>query len=264
MSWTLMRATLHQHRTSIFWFVVGLVSYAWVMTWFYPSIGEEYGKMIETFPPELLAVFGGSEVPFASLGGYFQTEYLGIMWILIVASAVIVYASRAFAGEIAAGTMEFTLSQPVSRSKVAVTRVGVLVLYALALSAASFVPLKVFGPAYDIHLEWDTLWALMALGALFMLAVGGFAMMLSAVLRGGGKPGAIAAGVLGTMWVADLLSGSSRLAEALDPVNMITYWQPGLLINGEQVASEAWWLYGGIAVVTLIAAVIVFARRDVA
>jgi len=55
MSWTLFRATLHQHRTSIFWFTVGLVFYAWVMTWFYPTIGEEYARMIETFPPELLA-----------------------------------------------------------------------------------------------------------------------------------------------------------------------------------------------------------------
>lgn len=264
MSWTLLKATVHQHRTSMFWFAVGLVSYAWMMTWFYPTIGEEYGKMIETFPPELLAVFGGSEVPFSSLGGYFQTEYLGIMWILIVSSAVIIYASRTFAGEIAAGTMEFVLSQPVSRVKVALTRVAVLVLYALVLAAASFVPLEVFGPTYDISLGWDVTGVLIAFGTLFILAVGGFAMLLSAIFWGGGKPGAIAAAVLGTLWIADLLSDASEAAEALDPVNIIAYWQPGLLINGDQVASEAWWLYGSIALVTLAAAVFIFSRRDVA
>lgn len=264
MSWTLLKATVHQHRSSMFWFAIGLVSYAWMMTWFYPTIGEEYGKMIETFPPELLAVFGGSEVPFSSLGGYFQTEYLGIMWMLIVSAAVIIYASRAFAGEIAAGTMEFVLSQPVSRVKVALTRVAVLVLYAVVLAAASFLPLEVFGPAYEINLGWGVTGMLIAFGTLFVLAVGGFAMLLSAIFRGGGKPGAIAAGVLGTLWIADLLSDASEVADALAPVNIIAYWQPGLLINGEQVASEAWWLYGGIAVVTLIAAVVIFSRRDVA
>lgn len=264
MSWTLFKATLHQHRTSIFWYTVGLVSYAWLMTWFYPSIGEEYGKLIETFPPELLAVFGGDAVPFASLGGYFQTEYLGIMWMIIVSAAVIIYASRVFAGEIASGTMEFVLSQPISRVRVAVTRVAALVLYAMVLSAASFIPIEIFGPTYDINLGWDVMWQLMAFGALFILAVGGFAMLLSAIFRGGGKPGAIAAGVLGTLWVADLLSGASEIAEALDPVNLVAYWQPGLLINGEQVASEAWWVYGAVAIVTLIGSVVVFSRRDVA
>ena len=264
MSRTLFRATLHQHRTSMFWFAVGLVSYAWMMTWFYPTIGEEYGKLIETFPPELLAIFGGSEVPFASLGGYFQTEYLGIMWILIVSAAVIIYASRSFAGEIAAGTMEFVLSHPVSRVQVALTRVAVLVVYAVVLAAASFVPLEVFGPAYDINLGWDVLWVLMAFGVLFILAVGGFAMMLSAIFKGSGRPGAIAAGVLGTLWIADLLSGASEIAGALDPANIIAYWQPGLIINGGEVAAEAWWLYGAIAAVTLVASVVIFTRRDVA
>ncbi len=264
MSWTLFRATLHQHRTSIFWFSVGLVFYAWVMTWFYPTIGEEYASMIETFPPELLAIFGGSEVPFSSLGGYFQTEYLGMMWMLIVSAAVIIYAARAFAGEIAAGTMELVLSQPVSRVKVAITRVAVLIVYAALLSAASFVPLEVFGPTYDINLGWDIALTLMAFGALFILAVGGFAMLLSAMFRGGGRPGAIAAGLLGTLWIADVLSGASELAEALDPVNIVGYWQPGLIINGDAVAAEAWWLYGAIAVVSLIASVVLFARRDVA
>jgi len=264
MSWTLFKATMHQHRTAIFWFAVGLVSYAWMMTWFYPTIGAEYGKLIETFPPEVLAVFGGSEVPFSSLGGYFQTDYLGIMWILIVSAAVIIFASRAFAGEIAIGTMEFVLSQPVSRLKVALTRAAVLIGYAIVLAAASFVPLEVFGPEYDINLGWDVTWALMAFGTLFILAVGGFAMLLSTSFRGGGKPGGIAAGVLGGLWIADLLSGASEVAEALEPVNIVAYWQPGLLINGDPVASEAWWLYGIIAVVTLTAAVVVFSRRDVA
>ena len=105
---------------------------------------------------------------------------------------------------------------------------------------------------------------LMAFGTLFILAVGGFAMLLSAMFRGGGRPGAIAAGVLGTLWIADLLSGASELADALDPVNIVAYWQPGLLINGDPVAPEAWWLYGAIAVITLVASVAVFARRDVA
>ncbi len=265
MSWTLLRGTLHQHRSSIFWFAFGLVSYSWMMTWFYPQIGGgQYAEMIESMPPEMLAIFGGTEVSFASLGGYFQTEYLGLMWMIIVASALIIFAARAFAGEIAEGTMELVLTQPISRVKVAITRAIALVGYALVLAVSSFAPIRIFGPAYDIDLSRGMFWELFAFGMMFMLAIGGFALLLSSMFRGGGKPGAIAAGVLFLMWVADLVANVSEAAEVLDPVNLITYWQPGRIINGDPVADAAWWLYGTLAALTLVGSVVIFSRRDVA
>lgn len=265
MSWTLLRGTLHQHRTSIFWFAFGLVSYSWMMTWFYPQLGgTQYADMVESLPPEMLAIFGGTEVSFASLGGYFQTEYLGLMWMIIVASALIIFAGRAFAGEIAEGTMELVLTQPISRVKVAITRVLALIGYALVLAVSSFAPIKIFGPQYDIDLGWGTFWQLFAFGMLFMLAIGGLALLLSSMFRGAGKPGAIAAGVLFVMWVADLVANVSEAAEVLDPVNLVTYWQPGKIINGDPIVGAAWWLYGILAVATLVGSVVIFSRRDVA
>lgn len=265
MSWTLLRGTLHQHRASMFWFASGLVAYAWMMTWFYPQIGGgEYAAVIESMPAEVLAIFGGTEVPFATVGGYFQTEYLGLMWMAIVASALIIYATRAFAGEIAEGTMELVLAQPVSRLRLAVTRAAVLVLYALLLAAASFVPIQVFGPGYGIDLSAGTFWTLFAFGTLFMLAVGGIALLLSAMLRGAGRPGGIAAALLAALWIADLVSNVSGFAERLDPVNLVGYWQPGAIINGDAVPDAAWWLYAGVAVVSIAGAVAAFTRRDVA
>jgi len=265
MSWTLLRGTLHQNRVSIFWFSFGLVLYSWMMTWFYPEIGgNQYAELVETMPAELMAIFGGTEVSFASLGGYFQTEYLGLMWMVIVASALIIYSAKAFAGEIAEGTMEFVLSQPVSRARLAITRIAVMVGYSLALAAGSLVPIMVFGSKYDIDLPLDTFWTLFAFGLLFMLAVGGFALMLSVIFRGAGKPGAISAGVLVVLWIADLVSNFSEAAELFDPINIVSYWQPSKIINGDPVDAAAWWLYGGVALVSAVAAVVVFRRRDAA
>lgn len=265
MSWTLFKATFHQRRASIFWFCTSLVLYSWLMTWFWPQLGgEEYQRMIESLPPEFLAIFGGTEVPFASLGGYFQTEYLGLMWIAIVASAVVLYSARAIAGEVGAGTLEIVMAQPISRARFALTRIAVLVAYVLLLAASSFVPIQVVGRGYDVVLSAGTFWSLFGLGSLFMLAVGGFALFLSAMFRDAGKPAAIAAGVLVVMWVADLVSNVSPAAEVLDPVNLVTYWQPGKIINGQAVGPAAWWVYAGVAVASLIGSVIVFARRDVA
>jgi ABC-2 type transport system permease protein len=265
MNWTLLRATLHQRRASMFWFSFGLILYSWMMTWFWPQMGgDQYAQMLESFSPELLQIFGGTDVPFASLGGFFQVEYLGLMWILIVSSALIMFAVKAFAGEISGGTMEFVLAQPVSRVRLAITRVVALVLYVLVLAASSFVPIQVLGRQYDVVLSAETFWLLFAFGTMFMLAVGGIAMLLSATFRDGGKPGAIAAGLLVLMWVADLISNVSDAAGFFDSVNLVSYWQPGKIINDGVVSGEAWWLYGIVAAVSLVGAVAVFSRRDVA
>lgn len=265
MSWTLLRGTLHQHRTPMFWFSAGLVLYSWMMVWFYPLFSQgEYSDLIDSLPPEMLALFGGTEVDFATMGGFFQTEYLGIMWMLIVASAVIVFAARAFAGEIGAGTMEFTLAQPVSRVRLATTRVVALVGYAVLLSAATFVPIQVVGPSYDVELSAQVFWTLLAFGTVFIVAIGGLALLLSSMFRDGGRVGAIAASVLVVFWVADLVANVSEAAEVIDPINLVSYWQPGKIINGDAVPAGAWWLYGVVAVVTLVASVVIFSRRDVA
>jgi ABC-2 type transport system permease protein len=249
----------------MFWFCTGLVLYSWLMTWFYPKIGGgQYADLIESMPPEVLQIFGGTEVAFDSLGGYFQTEYLGLMWMIIVSAAVVLFAARSFAGEIGAGTMEFLLAQPISRARVAVTRIVAFLGYVLLLAVASFVPIQALGPMYGIDLGAGTFWTLFAFGALFMLAVGGPAMLLSSVYRDAGKPGAITAGALLLLWIADLVSNFSEAAKFFDPVNLVTYWQPGKIINGDPVAPAGWWIYGAVGVVSLVAAIIVFSRRDVA
>ncbi|MCX8006934.1 MAG: ABC transporter permease [Coriobacteriia bacterium] len=265
MSWTVLRASLWQRRTSLAWYVSGLLFYSWIMVWYWPNIGgEEYQKLVESLPPEMLKMLGGTQVSFGTIGGFFQIEYLGLMWMLIVFSAVFIYASRAFAGEIADGTMELTLAQPVSRVRVGASRVVGLVAISALLALATFGSIQAFGPAYGVKLGAEALWTLTALGTLFMLAAGGICMLISAAVRGGGKAGGIAAGIVALMWVSDFVANVSDVADFFGPVNLVSAWQPGVVMDGGQVKPEAWWLYGLVALLTLAGSVAVFSRRDAA
>ena len=113
---------------------------------------------------------------------------------------------------------------------------------------------------------------LSALGLLFTLAIGGLAMLLSAMFRDSGKPSAIASGLLLGFWIADMVANVSEAAEFLKPVNLVSYWQPGRIINAgaglipwkDALSPDAWWVYAGVAVATLLGSVFVFSRRDVA
>ena len=264
MSWTLLRATFHQRRSAIFWYCFSLVLYAWMTLWFWGEMGTALAEMMDSYPTEVLALFGGNDVSFATAGGFLQVEFLGLMWIIIISSALIQFAVKAFAGEIGAGTMELVVAQPVSRATVAVTRVVALVGYVLLLNLATFLPLLLLGPTYGVDIGTDAFLTLFALGTLFSLAIGGVGMLLSSMFRDGGKPAAIASAVLFSFWLADMIANVSEAAEFVDPVNLVTYWQPGAVINGGSVETSAWWVYSAVAVVTLAGAVVVFSRRDVA
>lgn len=263
MNLNLLLGTLRQRRIGLFWFSFGLLVYSWMMVWYWSILGEEYVEMIEAFPPELLVAFAGAaDVEFGTLGAYFQVEYLGTGWIIIVAAAMIIYAVKAVASEIAAGTMELLIVQPIARMKFVLSRIAGMVIYAGVLTLASFVPIQIFGEQYDIELSGRTIALLYATGFLFILAVGSFAFMLSSAMSSGGLPGAITGSILVVMWLLQAISQFAEFADALRPVNIFEYWQPGVLINDGVVPPEVWWVYGGLTIVSLAIAVIVFLRRD--
>ncbi len=94
----LLRAPFHPRRSSLFWYCVSLLLYSWMMVWFWDQMGGPYlEEMIKNYPPEVLALFGGNEVSFATMGGFFQIEYLGLMWMIIIGSAVVLFAVKSFA-----------------------------------------------------------------------------------------------------------------------------------------------------------------------
>jgi len=264
VSLNLLVTTLYQRRIGLFWFSLGLVAYSWLMAWTWTFFGEMYAQILEAMPPEMIAVWAPEDIDLGTLGGYFQTEYLGVMWVVIVATAIIIFAVKAVASEVAAGTMELLMAQPITRIRFILTRIAGMLAYAAALTVATILPIQVLGPGYDIELPARTVALLYATGFLLLTAIGGFAMMLSAAMRGGGKPGAITGGLLGMMWVAQAIAPFVEQAEDLEPINLLTYWQPGELINEGIVSPETWWVYGGITAVSLVLAVVAFLRKDIA
>lgn len=265
MSRGVFLATLHQRRKHLFWYALGLVSYSWFMVWFWPQMGgADYAAIVDAMPKELFALFGDAELSFASLGGFFQTEYLGLMWILIASSAVIGYAAKALAGEISSGTMELEMSQPVSRTAFISTRIAVLFVYVAVVVVATFLPIQVFGPAYEIDLPVRTYALLYGIGSLFLLSIGAVALLISALSKDGGRPVAVASALIAVMWMGDFLAQVSDVADALEPINLLGYWKPGRLINDGTASGDWWWVYALVTVVALAGSVVVFKRRDLA
>jgi ABC-2 type transport system permease protein len=265
MTWTLFRAALHQRRSSLLWFSVGLISYSAFVGWYYPMLANSgIQAYLDSFPKELIELFAGSMVDMSTFGGYAATEYLGFMWVLIIASAVILFATKCLSGEVASGTMELVLAQPVPRRTLVVVRFGAMLVYVAVLVAATVLPLRAGAVWQDVTVDVGNLAVFSAAGFLLAAAIGAVTMAIAAVSSDSGKPAGIVGGALGAMWLLLFLSGNVTWAEKLNPINVFHYWAPATMVNEGTASAGMWWFYGGLAAVGAIAAVVLFSRRDVA
>lgn len=266
MNATILRASLQLRRVSLFWYSVGLAAYGWMIVAFFPLIesNPEYSKAVESvFSEELLAAFGGAGLEFTRLGGFLGIEYLSLIWVFIVGAAVITFIAGALGGAVEDGTMEVTLSQPVSRTSVAITSYAGMAVYAVVINFVTVATIYLPGLLHGVDVPLDAMGLLFVAGMLVTLAIGSFAFAISALSSGKGRTIAITLGVLIAMYLADLLGNLAEEAEWLRSFSLFHYWKPADVIDELKLAGSAWLVFGVATVIFFVAGVYAFQRRDV-
>jgi ABC-2 type transport system permease protein len=264
MNWTLFRATLHQRRTATLWYAVGLATYSVFIVWYFPLIQKmDIQAYVSQLPKEMVAFFAGSMTQLSTLGCYLATEYLGFIWVLIIAAAGITFATKSFSSEIDAGTMELVMAQPISRRTFATTRALALAVFLAIQLLATTVPIWLTALAIGVEVDVGNLAVLTGGGFAMALALSGLAFLFSSASRESGKPAGILGAILGIMWILHFMAAQASWAKSLEVVNIFKYWRPAELIESGSWPAEAWLVLGGVALVSVVAGVIVFTRRDV-
>ena len=264
MNVSLLTSALHRFRIPLLWYSVGLLFYGAIIVSIWPLIDTDlYREVLATLTPVLEAM-GGPTVTMGTLGGYLATESFGIFWILICSSALILYASRAIAGSVATGTVELTLAQPVSRAEFFVTRIVVLVIVDAVVVIASFIPLVIMGPAFDLVIPFDRFLMLCGVAFLFLLTIGMFTFMVSAFTRTSGHPAGIVGGILALMWMLSFAQYFMDWLTFMKPYNILTYWTPASIVDAGTFDPRMWFMYCSVIIVSAGIAYIGFLRRDLA
>jgi beta-exotoxin I transport system permease protein len=254
--------TIYDRRHGLLWWSVGLglLTVAVLSVW--PSVRDEYSKLVQNYPEPLLALFGVEKSGVGSAAGYLQAELFGLMVPLTLIAYMISAGSAATAGERDAGTLEFLLAQPVSRARVLLEKSLGLVTALAAITVAFALVLVAFARAFALHVAVPDLLA--ATLSVFLLAAlfGAVALFFGAVT--GHRP--LAAGIASALALtAFLLSSLAALVEGLERFRPLSpfWWYSGHdpLRRGLEPLHVAL-LVAGI-VVFASAAVAAFGRRDV-
>ncbi|MGE0600717.1 MAG: ABC transporter permease subunit [Dehalococcoidia bacterium] len=134
------------------WWALGIVAMALVNMAFYPGIkgDAELDKTVADLPPALKAMFGiESGISIGSAAGYIQAQVFSSLMPILLLVLAIGLGSGAVGGSEEDGSLEFLLSQPVSRRSLLVGRafgvMAVLALHTVIVTVSMFAICPMFG-----------------------------------------------------------------------------------------------------------------------
>lgn len=225
----------------------------------YSLLPDNVVEFFGTFPDALVAMIGGVDMSTAS--GFLQGEIFSITAPVVMIIVTVVMGSRALAGEEERHTMGLLLGNPVSRNHVIVEKTVAMVVYAVAIGAATFLGTWLGVLLGGLDLSVGNIAATSALLTLLGLVYGGLALALGAAFGRSRLASSITAGAAVAayfVWSFFPLSPSFEDWAIISPFHFYLGSEP--LTNG-----VAW---GDAAVLTVIFVVLtavsipLWSRRD--
>ncbi|MNR75275.1 ABC-2 family transporter protein [compost metagenome] len=247
---------------------VGL--FIFVMALLSPSIQDTLSQALKIVPP-ILRPLVGERLQVQGLSGVLGIVYTHPVWLTLVGAWAVGYGARAIAGDIERGTMGLTLAYPITRSQLVAakaltlaTGILALVLVTLLATAAGLAfqnsPLSTGLAGY--------FWTGVGMTLLFG-CIGAVSLACSALAGVRGTGGTEAGKALG--WSLGFVVGSFSIdalgqfwktAEPYRAWSIFKQYDPKLLLGSTPPDLVAWLYMGGLIVVSLAVAWVVFNRRD--
>jgi len=256
---SLLRKELRDLRAQTIAWSTGLGALLVLVLAVYPSISEVYADMIEQLPEQWLA-FVGEGVNLNTLEGYLQAEVFSFLPIVLAIFAVLI-GTATLVGEESKGTLDLLLAQPITRVRLATTKLAGLVIVLGIVTAVLLVVFWVMVPLMGLEASGAKATAAFVLLWPFSVGIAFLALLLSQLLPNRALAGTLTAAVIIAGYVLDSLAPSVSWLQPGRPVYVTAYFQGGNLLG----AGIQWAYLGvlaGFVFTGAFAALWLFSRRD--
>jgi ABC-2 type transport system permease protein len=255
---TTLRYALVQFRGQILGWGLGIAALGLILVPFYDVFTEQqsdFVQMLESYPPEFLAFFGGDAASMATPSGYLGMYGFSMLPVIVGIFAVIA-GSGLLASDEEGGRLDLIVAHPVSRGALFWGRLAGFVASTVAILILSWLGFSVLLGGSSLDVSWGE----MALPFLPVLAqalcYGTLALLFSMLL----PARRLAATAAGLVMVASYFSSSmATLNENLatvarflpyhyfqgsDAMNGLNFkWFLGLVAASAALALLAWWRF---------------------
>lgn len=222
MNKSLFNTMLKNKLKTIVSFTLGSIFYLSLVIWIFPSIAESQGlnKMLESLPEGFMSAFGFSG-GISNMSSFVAGEYYGLLFIIILLINCVSTTTQLIARLVDQGSMAYLLSGGLSRVKIALIQIAVILLSLFIIISITTVS-GVIGA--DIFIEKNNFNArnfieLNIVTFLLFFVISGYCFLFSCLFNDEKRAIAISGGLSFTFFAIDMVS---KISEKLDWMQYLT------------------------------------------
>ncbi len=265
MSRSLFTTMMKNKGKTVISFTLGSIFYLSLVIWLYPSIADSqaFDTMFKEMPEGLMSAFGFNE-GINSLSGFVAGEYYGLLFIIILLIYCVTTTTQLIVRLVDRGSMAYLLSSGLSRIKIAMTQIAVILLgliFIIVITTISgvvgadiFIEEGNFNAAHFIELNIVT----------FMLffVISGYCFFFSCLFNDERKTLSVAGGISFIFFAVDMVSKISDKLDWMQYFTIFSTFRATEIAQGSVNILPICIGLGVTGVVLYSAAVIIFNKRD--
>ncbi len=217
--------------------------------------------ILDEMPPALLAAFNFQAFNLTTVTGFFGLMFTYFALLLSIAAAM--WGSDIISKEERDKTVEFSLTLPVTRSRLVTAKALAALVNCIALLlitwAASFVSAAQYQPDSEFYGFLGLLMLALFIMQLTFLAIG---ILLGCAMKRYKRASAVAIAVLLGTYFLSVISALNENLEFLKYLSPFKYFDPGVLLRESRLDVTFVVLSLAIILVSMGAAYLTYARRD--
>ncbi len=253
-----------EQRRGVFIYLGSLVAFGFVMISLFPTIKKmDIMSLIESYPKEIANFFSNSGMQsYGTFEGYISMEYLSFFFILIIMFYVGNTAGTAIAGQREKRTLDFNLSQPISRTKIVLAESLVNLLNSAMIVLGTALSLLVFTKIYNIDQSLSGIIAFFVVATGFVWAHLGLGMLLSSFLKSKSNVAFLVVGISLASYIMLSLTRIIEKLKFLEDFSIYRLYNPESLLRDGTINLNHIVILLSIMTIGVASSIIIFNKKD--
>jgi ABC-2 type transport system permease protein len=261
---TLFRRTLRANAFRLVIITAAATAWGALMPLIYAQFGSQFKDLVNSgLIPEQFTNFGGGNL--FTLPGAIAIGFIHPIALILTSVFAVGFTTAAIAGERQRGTLEVLLARPLPRLVLYFTLLVCALIFIAIIMAGFLTGAYISAVVNGVSGEIDaTLLPLVWVnGVLLFGAIAAIGMATSVSFDRLSPALGITLAVVLVSYFLEILGSLWPDAKGLQPYSLFHYLDPQAVLSGESVAFN-FALLGGVALVAIVAALVIFPRRDLA
>jgi len=246
------------------YYVAGLCAYVWLMVWAFPIFARVKDQVASQYPQQLLKFFGASgNGSLSTIEGFLSLEFLSLFFILIVGFYIGSSAGSVVAGSIEKKTIDFDLSQPISRTKYLLAGAVPSLINTFILTISTALSILLFCAIYNVNINHKGLVAFTVFGTFFLWAIFAIAIFLSSLLK---TKISVASGTIMITMAFYIFTALTKIIDKLERYNKLSLfylYDPQDLLQTGHINRNQILILFIILIIGLTSSIIIFNKKDI-